>query len=203
MMIPFSTMKVENWGGLVCLLGSSLSLIAGDVQGVAASAAFIGSEIILTYKGETSGGYSLGHAVACLGEGCLLFSSVTAGNHNVQMLTVFYGALWLTASLRYPVERMAQLVASSEKQRAFQTAANIIPPLTSVVSLLGRLPVLYAAAFAGEHFNGIMFFATLMWGTADILIGGGVQKCIYTPIKKLARMMRLTSAASYTQSDKD
>ena len=185
------------------MLGSGLALIAGDVEGIVASAAFIGSEIILTYKGETSEGYSLGHVVAAVGEGCFLLSSVTAGNPSVQMLTVFYGVLWGVAALRYPVERMAQLVASGDKRHVFQTAANAIPPLMSVVSFSGRLPVLCAAAFAGEHFNGIMFFATLMWGTADILLGGGIQKCIHTPMRELARMMRFAIDASYTSNNKD
>ena len=186
-------MKAENWGGLIGLLGSSLCLISGDIEGVAASVAFVSTEVILTYKGETSGGYSLGNAVASMGECLFLFSSVTVGNPSVQGLTIFYGLLWFVAALRYPVEQMGKRLTLKHIGNTLQLTANAIPPITSVISFTFRLPVLCAAAFAGDHFNGIMFFSTLLWATADILLGGGIQKCIYTPAKELTRLIRSAS----------
>jgi hypothetical protein len=44
-------------------------------------------------------------------------------------------------------------------------------PIVGTGALALRLPALYTAAFAGEHFNAVMFASHFFWGTADVMLG--------------------------------
>lgn len=183
-----SKMKSENWGGLASMTGSLIALAAGDTEGVISTASFVASEISFARKGHTSAGYSLGCAGISFGDGLLCFSHATAGNPTLQITMAALTGIWAVGASRYPIEQAGKVVMKYSERlgNTLEKTAEAIPPLVGSTALMFRLPALYTAAFAGEHFNAVMFACNTFWGTADVLLGR-VQNFVKGPVKAFAQ----------------
>ncbi|MBV8548587.1 MAG: hypothetical protein JO126_03925 [Alphaproteobacteria bacterium] len=166
-------MKSENWGGIASLCGSLLFMLAGDSAGITATGICLAAEFIFATRGHRTWGYSLGCALISLCGFFLTASRLMDGNDLLRHLTMVMMVVWAFAAIRWPVEILSNFTATKNEVLAqiLRKLADYIPRIASIISITMRLPMLVTAAFAGEHFSGLMFSALTCYLIADVLLG--------------------------------
>lgn len=123
------------------MIGSLISLAAGDAEGVISTACFISAELGLARKGRTVWGYSLSCAAISIGDGLLCFSHTTAGNLMLKITLAALTIVWALGALRWPIERFCKLPVLQVREG--KRVADVIQPIVGTGALALRLPALY------------------------------------------------------------
>lgn len=161
----FKSMKSENWGGIASLCGSLILMAAGDSAGLTASLLCLIAEAIFALRGHLVWGYALGCALISTCGFFLTSSVLVEGNPLLKDMTYIMMIVWAAGAARWPISRLAAQIPRLNK------FADILPPLVSIASIIMRLPLLFSAAFAGQHSNVIMVISLTCYLIADILLG--------------------------------
>jgi hypothetical protein len=171
MWLRYARLRSENWAGIVSCIGTLALCYYGDISSVYAVFLFLTAEAILFTRGHKSSGYSLACFMFALGDLLLVFSVATSGNTGLQIALIAQTVIWSIGSLRWPIEQLVvrRLAFLPRKLRYVMIqAVPIIQPITGLLNLIQRLPLLLFAFVGGSW---ILFVAASFWSVADVLSG--------------------------------